>query len=59
MSYACLANTPWNISRKVSGKVLEYLGREDKIDPVRLRKAVEYWGVTTRAKRKARKGGRG
>jgi hypothetical protein len=43
---------------KVKSRVLEYLGREDKLDPARLRRAVEYWGVTTRAKRKARKGGR-
>ena len=37
--------------KKVSGKVLEYLGREDKIDPKRLRAALRYWKV------KAAKGG--
>ena len=26
-------------------KVLEYLGRADKIDPKRLAKALRYWGV--------------
>ena len=31
---------------KVSPKVLEYLGRADKLDPKRLRRACEYWGVT-------------
>jgi hypothetical protein len=40
---------------KVYPKVCEYLGREDKIDAARLRKAVEYWGVTTKiGKRKNR-----
>ena len=29
--------------KKVSGKVLEYLGRDP--DPKRLKRALEYWGV--------------
>jgi hypothetical protein len=40
---------------KVESRILEYLGREDKIAPARLQKAITYWGVTTRAKRKASK----
>jgi hypothetical protein len=44
--------------KKVYPKVCEYLGREDTIDPARLRKAVVYWGVTTKPKRKAKGGGR-
>ncbi len=41
--------------KKVSGKVLEYLGREDRIDPARLRAALKYWKVG--GKRKAKKKG--
>ncbi len=36
--------------KKVSGKVLEYLGRDP--DPKRLKRAMEYWGVKRKAKRK-------
>jgi hypothetical protein len=44
---------------KVSGKVLEYLGREDRLEPGRLQKAITYWGVKVKGARwKARKGGR-
>jgi len=40
---------------KVSSRVLEYLGRDP--DPARLRKAVEYWGVTSKvAKLEVRRG---
>jgi endonuclease V-like protein UPF0215 family len=40
---------------KVRSRVLEYLGREARITPARLRKAIEYWGVTMKgAKRKAK-----
>jgi len=42
---------------RMTTTILEYLGNADKVSPARLRKAIEYWGVTTRAKRKA-KGGR-
>ena len=42
--------------KKVSGRVLEYLGREDKLDPKRLKRALDYWRVGQ--KRQARKGGR-
>jgi hypothetical protein len=40
----------------VGSRILEYLGREDRLEPGRLQKALTYWGV--KAKRKARKGGR-
>jgi hypothetical protein len=40
---------------KVRARVLEYLGREDGITPARLRKAVKYWGVTTKRKTKGDK----
>lgn len=39
---------------KVTPKVCEYLGREDQIDPKRLKRALTYWGVNT----KPGKGGR-
>lgn len=45
-------------SRKRSGKVrqvtLQYLGREDRIEPARLREAIRYWRVGQ--KRGAQKG---
>jgi ribosomal protein S30 len=49
-------------SRRRAGKVrqvtLQYLGREDKIEPARLREALRYWRVGQERNRKARKGGR-
>ncbi len=36
--------------RRVHGKILEYLGREDRIDPKRLKRAMEYWGVKRKKK---------
>jgi len=39
---------------KVSGKVLEYLGRDP--EPKRLRKALEYWGVKLKAKKGKERG---
>ena len=47
-------------SRRRAGKIqqvtLEYLGREDKLDPARLKRALTYWRVGQ--KRKAKGGGR-
>ncbi len=44
---------------RVFGKVLEYLGRADKVMPERLRRACEYWGVKPKvAKRRRAKVGR-
>jgi len=47
---------------KVLSRVLEYLGREDRLEPGRLQKAITYWGVTTKIgkgrKAKPDKGGR-
>jgi hypothetical protein len=44
--------------KKVTPKILEYLGRDP--EPARLRKAMEYWGVGKRRKRSepGRAGGR-
>ena len=35
--------------KKVSGKVLEYLGRDP--DPKRLKRALKYWGVRSKGVR--------
>lgn len=38
---------------KVSGKVLEYLGRDPA--PARLKRALTYWGVKAKPRRRARR----
>ena len=38
---------------RVFGKVLEYLGRADKVTPKRLAAAKRYWGVGSKRKRRA------
>lgn len=35
---------------KVLSRVLEYLGREDRLEPGRLKRALEYWGVKRKRK---------
>ena len=39
--------------KKVSGKVLEYLGRDP--DPNRLKRALRYWGVRAKVGRRKRR----
>ena len=38
--------------KKVTGKILEYLGRADELDPKRLKRAMEYWGVKALPKKR-------
>ena len=39
---------------KTVQRVCEYLGRADKVDPKRLKRAMEYWGVGTKKKESRR-----
>ena len=43
---------------KVRSRTLQYLGRADRITPARLREAIRYWRVGTRAKARKAKGGK-
>jgi hypothetical protein len=39
---------------KVRPRILEYLGRADKVDPKRLRRACDYWGVKQKPRKRRR-----
>lgn len=45
--------------KKVTPKILEYLGNAAKVDPVKLKRALAYWKVKPKAKPRKGKGRKG